>query len=292
MGLSVLKDKGLRMLRIVIITLLVTIFCAEHAFCFDLDMTVDDDIRKNYNSSKLIQDTNLPEEELPELPSKLKNESLDKGDKSYTKVKTSLPKAPQTYIPQGNIKISKGTKFNVISTSNISDWQKSGTTVKFKTKNVINGKKYTIPASTVFSGEIIESHQPQISCNGGLVVIRIHSMNYKGQTVPVNAYITRADDKMIFLNNIKGERTYLKTMWKKGSWGRSLFNKMVSLTVKLGSEGSTFILSPFPFLYGTICLGANTLVSPVTAFFSKGKHISIPSGSPFRIKLLDDTYID
>jgi hypothetical protein len=67
---------------------------------------------------------------------------------------------------------------------------------------------------------------------------------------------------------------------------------MLTLTVNLAKDGSTFLLSPFPFLYGTICLGANTLISPVTAFFQKGKHVSIPAGSRFRIKLLEDAYID
>ena len=275
-------------LRIVTTTLFLLILCASHAKAFDLDMTVDDDIRKNYNPSKLVKDTQTEDlEPLPDLPELLKN---DKGNVSSNTPSSSIPQ--KQLVTTGNIKISKGTSFNVVNTGKISDWQTKGTTVKFKTTAPIHKRKYTIPTSTVFMGEIIESHQPQVSCNGGLVVIRIRSMVYKGQTIPLNAYVTRANDKIIFLNNIKGERTYLKTMWKKGSWGRSLFNRMLTLTVNLGGEGSTFLLSPFPFLYGTLCFGANTLISPVTAFFEKGKHVSINSGSQFRIKLIDDTYID
>ena len=157
---------------------------------------------------------------------------------------------------------------------------------------LISKKNYKLPVGTIFTGEIIESHQPQFSCNGGLVVIRIRTMNYNGQTVPLNAYITKADDKFIFLNNIKGERTYLKTMWKKGNWGRTMFNKMFALTVNLGGSGSTIVLSPFPFVYGSLCFGANTLISPITAFFEKGKHVSIKSGSHFKIRLLEDAYLD
>jgi len=276
-------------LRIVTITLFILIFCTKHVFSFDLDMTVEDDIRKNYNSSQLVKDTNTDvSEELPVLPERLKNQKTSSVKSTQPAVK--IPKSEILY--KGNTKIPKGTSFNVVSTGKISDWQTKGTTVKFKTTTPVYKKKYTIPASTVFTGEVIESHQPQLSCNGGLVVIRIRSMQYKGSMVLLNAYITRADDKMIFLNNIKGERTYLKTVWKKGNWGRSLFNRMLTLTVSLGGDGSTFLLSPFPFLYGSLCLGANTLISPVTAFFQKGKHVSIPSGSHFRIKLLDDAYID
>ena len=275
-------------LRIVTITLFILICCTKHVQAFDLDMTVEDDIRKNYNSSKLVKDTNTEElEELPELPQNLQKTNPAKVTKNST-----VYTPPKQIVTSGNIKISKGTSFNVINTGKISDWQTKGTTVKFKTTAPISKRKYTIPASTVFTGEIIESHQPQVSCNGGLVVIRIRSMAYKGQTIPLNAYITRADDKAIFFNDIKGERTYLKTMWKKGNWGRTLFNRMLTLTVNLGKDGSTLILSPFPFLYGTLCFSANTLVSPVTAFFEKGKHVSINANSRFRIKLLDDTYID
>lgn len=280
------------MLRIVIYTLFVIFLIAEHAFAFDLDMTVDDDIRKNYNSSKLVKDTNTEDlEELPTLPDKLKNGTIEENASQQTsnKVKNTMP---SVIIPQGNVKIHKGTTFNVVSVTKISDWQKAGTIIKFKTNNQISTKKYILPSGTVFNGEVIESHQPQISCNGGLVVLRIRSMNYKGQTIPINAYVTRADGKVIFLNNIKGHRTYLKTMWKKGNWGRTMFNKMLSLTIKLGGDGSTFLLSPFPIAYGTICLGANTLISPITAFFQKGDHITIQSGSSFRIKLLEDAYID
>ena len=265
------------------------LFC-KSASALDLDMTVDDEIRKNYNPSKLINDTGVKEETLPELPVILDMEDDNIPNTSSPPVVTTQP--PVKVISSGNIKIRKGTSFNVVNSAKISDWQRKGTTVKFTTKTAIVKKKYTIPASTVFAGEIIESHQPQITCNGGLVVIRIRSMLYKGQTVPINAYVTRADDKMIFLNNIKGDRTYLKTMWKKGNWGRALFGRMLNLTVSLGGDGATLLLSPFPFAYGTISRGINTLVSPITAFFSKGGHVSIPAGSAFRIKLLDDAYID
>lgn len=275
-------------LRIVTITLFIPILCAEHVFAFDLDMTVDDDIRKNYNSSKLVKDTNSDiTEDLPELPDNLKNQ------KTSTTVKKTTKQTPEIQIThKGNTKIPKGISFNVVSTVNISDWQQKGTIVKFKTTSPIYRKKYTIPAFTNFTGEIVKSHQPQVSCNGGLVAIKIKSMNYNGATIPINAYITRADEKIIFLNNIKGERTYLKTVWEKGNWGRTIFNKMLTLTVNLGSDGSTLLLSPFPFTYGTICLGANAIISPVTAFFQKGKHVSIKSGSQFKIKLLDDAYIN
>lgn len=271
----------------------------------DLDMTVDDDIRKNYNPTQLINDVGVqthalnknieadnvvPDPNLPTLPNITKQNNPVKP--SDIKGTTIIPLQNITTYKGGNIKVKKGTSFDVISNNAISDWQIKGTKVKFTNKKIIYGKYYSIPANTTFLGEIIESHQPQITCNGGLVVIRVYSMLYKGQTVPIQAYVTRANDNKIFLNNIKGDRTYLKTMWKKGNWGRTLFNKMLNLTVNLGGEGSTLVLSPFPIAYGTICLGANAITSPICAFFSKGGHVSIPAGSHFRIKLMEDVMID
>jgi hypothetical protein len=249
---------------------------------FDLDQTVDDDIRKNYKTE---------DDYLPALPKILQSSDTTKSSDITKSTPSTNPTTHYEVYKGGNIKIKKGTVFNVSSIYTISDRQNSGTQVKFTTKQPIHTKNCTIPVSTVFIGEIVESHQPQITCNGGLVVIQVHSMIYKGHTVPVNAYITRANDKKIFFNNIKGERNYLKTTWKKGNWGRSLFNRMMTLTVNLGGDGSTLILSPFPFIYGSLCLGANTILSPFCAFFSKGGHISIPAGKMFRIKLIDDIFV-
>lgn len=272
-----------------IIFLTLLLLNLNFAFAFDLDLTVDDEIRKNYNPSKLVKDTNTDElEELPPLPSMPKVKS-----NSNEHAKISQPQIMPNYTTKyGNIKIHKGTVFDVVNTSKISDWQTKGTAVQFKTKTPIIKNKYTIPTNTIFYGEITESHQPQITCNGGLVVIRIRSMRYKGEIIPINAYVINANAKHVFLNNIKGNRTYLKTTWKKGNWGRALFGRMTNLTVKLGGDGSTLLLSPFPFAYGTICLGLNTLTSPICAFFSKGSHVSIPAGSSFKIRLLDTAYVD
>ena len=270
---------------------------------FDLDETIDDDIRKTYNPTKIVDDTAIKassdskqqakaisqDEELPSLPEITKYDNTVK--KSEPQVKYSAPQQQTVTYKRGNTRIHKGTTFEAVNSAAISDWQTRGTTVKFETKSPIYGKNYTLPAGTVFQGEILEAHQPQISCNGGLVVIRIYSLRYKGQTIQIKGYVTRANEKKIFFNNIKGKRTYLQTVYKKGGWGRSIFNKMLSLTINLGGSGSTIALSPFPLAYGTICLGANTLFSPISAFFSKGGHVSIPAGKKFKIKLLEDIYI-
>ena len=284
-----------------LIALILTCSTINFGHAFNIDETVDDEIRKNYNSSQLIKDVGIEDKALeknieskpsvhidPNLPA-LPNISKQPTSTTAKPIQPTVQYKPYT---GGNTKIKGGTSFIVTSSNAISDWQARGTKVSFTLPKATHGRGFSIPAGTIFNGEIIESHQPQITCNGGLVALKIHSMIYKGQCVPIDAYVIRANDKKIFLNNIKGERTYLKTMWKKGNWGRTLFNKMMTLTIGLGADGATCILSPFPLAYGTLCLGANTIISPITAFFSKGGRVSIPAGSTFKIKLNEDVMVN
>ena len=249
---------------------------SSFVFAFDLDSTVDDEIRSNYKSDV------LRDEALPELPKALQySQSTTKSD-SIEYIKKQTSSASYKGVIKG------GTKFLVVNDNAISDGLRKGAKVTFHTKNQIYAKGVLIPAGTKFYAEIIDSHPPQISCNGGLVELQVHSIVIDNSVTHINGYITKANSKKIFLNNIKGKRTYLKTLWNKTGFGRNLFNKMLSLTINLGGEGSTIILSPFPVAYGSIVLGLNTLTSPVMALFSKGGRVNIPVGTEFVIKLRDD----
>ena len=172
-----------------LILLILYLSITNFGHAFDIDETVDDEIRKKYNSSQLIEDVgiknkaletkiqsipNSPDPNLPELPSILKT-------KEHTVNTDTKPNINYTPYRGGNIKVSSGKTFNVISTSTISDWQRKGTKITFSLPKATHGKGYSIPAGTIFTGEIIESHTPQISCNGGLIALKIHTMNYKGQ---------------------------------------------------------------------------------------------------------------
>ena len=255
---------------------LAIILLSPSGFAVDLDSTVDDAIRQNYKSDALIDET------LPELPKVLQN------SKNTSQVDTIEHIKKQTTPASYRGVIKSGTKFLVVNDNTISDGLKKGTKVTFHTKNQIYSKGLFIPVGTKFYAEVIDSHAPQFSCNGGLVELKVHSIVIDNSVTQVDGYITKANSKKIFLNNIKGKRTYLKTVWRKTGFGRNLFNKMLTLTVNLGGEGSTLILSPFPVAYGSIVLGLNTLSSPVLALFSKGGRVNIPVGTEFVIKLRDD----
>lgn len=255
---------------------LILISYSLFAQAIDLDSSIDDEIRKNYKVEEKI------EEELPELPKILQttptNVKIDSSEIIKNKITTSEFK--------GTLK--GGTKFYVVNDNAITDSLKKGRKVTFHTTKPVYTKSLTIPAGTKFYTEVTDAHPPQISCNGGLVEIKVHSVVIDNSVTLIDGYITRANGKKIFLNNIKGKRTYLKTLWNKTGFGRNLFNKMLTLTLNLGNDGATIVLSPFPITYGTVVLGLNTLSSPILALFSKGGRVNIPVGTEFVIKIKDD----
>lgn len=274
------------------------------AFALEFDTSIDDNIRKNYNPSKIEEDMALPA-----LPKIL-------NDNAVKPVNNVVPKPTLKPIAKGEIKnevktsspavynqsiskttdnayavIKKGTKIKVRLLTSISDKTKKGTRVTFISKYPVSTTYYTIPMGTVFKGEIINSHKPQLTGNGGLIVIKVDSAALKNETQPINAYVTKADSKKIFFNNIKGKRKYLKSMLHATKPGRNFFKKMMRVTVNLAQDGSSIVLTPFSLIIGSATLAGNVIAAPAVAVFHKGGSINIPAGSDFEIKLSEDVFV-
>ncbi len=265
----------------------------------ELDLSVDEEIRKNYNPSKLEL------ESLPPLPNVKPVENT-----------TSKPPLEPIEIPEakpiGNlpplepadnkpvikkvdkstaIRIKKGTKFKVKSYQAVSDSTRVGTRLSFVSQKAVTQRYVTIPQGTVFKGEVANSHMPQLTGNGGLIVLSIDSMVFRGSTVGINAKITKANHKKIFLNNIKGKRQYWKGTKNSLKPGTKFYKKMMRATSKLANGTFTVILTPFTVVAGVAVYAVNFVGSPLFGLFSKGGRISIPAGSEFEIKLLEDVYL-
>lgn len=251
----------------------------------ELDMSVDEEIKKKYNSSKLEYYV------LPQLP-KVDNTTNQTPPKTQLDYNQNTQAPVITKVPQNaGKKLSAGTKFQVKSNTAISDWQREGTNITFTTTAPVYKKNITIPAGTRFAGQIINSHQPQFTGNGGLVVIKLNSMTYNGKTYNVNAKITKAHYKKIFFNNMKGERKYWKGVSARVNQGEKFYSKARQKANKLADNPVFMILSPIPTIVGFVGCTACTILSPVTALTTKGGHLSIPAGSQFEIKLLDSAYV-
>src|SRR5574344_509857 len=283
----------------------------------DLDLSVDEDIRRNYNPSKLEEDM------LPPLPSILINggnsvktenpvqtksveaksqtqpqtqpqtkaqKTTSQPQKTTTQAQkiTDIPQQVYTKSYKGSGTIKKGTKFKTRLYTALSDKSPKGGRLTLVSTYPVTTTCLTIPSGAHFSGVVLDSHSSQFLGNGGLLVIKVDKLILNGASYPINAYVTKTNKKKIFLNNIKGKQTYLKSIAKSINPGKSFFSKMMNVTVRLAHDGASIILTPFSIASGVIVLGFNTVMSPVFAMFSKGGALAIPTGTIFEIKLLDD----
>jgi len=275
------------------------------AFALELDTSVDEEIRKHYNPDKIEQDVlpplpNTPTPPAPPVKTEPVSSAPPKTLPVMTDTNSKTPKRIQS-LPGNNkfsregiaaIKIKKGTKFKVKSLTAISDSTPVNSRMSFKTQQNVTQRYLTIPAGTIFKAKIEDSHTPQMSGNGGLIVINIDGMVFRGTTRPVQAKVTKANGKKIFVNNIKGKRQYWKGAVNSTKPGRKFYRKSMRGTTKLAQNPWTLILTPFTAVAGVVVYGVNIVGSPVFAIFSKGGRISIPAGTDFEIKLLEDVYLD
>ena len=284
----------------------------------ELDTSVDEEIRKHYDPSR------LENEQLPLLPKVSPTQSSSQiqsasqysknagtskqaaGSSAGTVPKTApvtppakpqlgVKKVPNSYNPRLDksvaIRIKKGTKFRVKSTAAVSDTTAEGARLRFISLRPVTQRYITIPEGTTFNAVVTDSHPPQATGNGGLIVLMVESMNFRGSTRSVHAKITKANHKKIFVNNIKGERKYAKGILASTKPGKSFYRKSMRGTAKLAQNPWTFILTPFTVVAGIVVYGVNIIGSPLFAVFSKGGHVTIPAGSEFEIKLLEDVYL-
>lgn len=271
------------------------------ALALELDMSVDEEIRKKYDSSKL-ENTVLPP--LPKIDNS-QNKTIPINNTTTTtttKQTTSIPKVTPTYTtevrPQitpadkkAAIKIFRWTTFETKSNQKINNWLSVGSSVSFTTTAPVYKKNITIPTGTIFKGTITDVHKPQATGNGGLVVIKITSMTFNGKTYQVNAKITKANAKNIYLNNIKGQRQYWANAGKQVDKGEAFYQRARKTSTKLANNPIGIIISPIPTIVGVAGYTVNTAISPITSIFAKGGNVSIPTGSSFEIRLNESAYI-
>lgn len=294
-----------------------------------VDDSIDKDIREKYNTKKIEDDllpalpadlpyfddnnvdvfspSSTPPQKASELPAvETKTETTSApvptlpASNAQTTVKNNSPKpvvskpaSPAVINSKTAIKMPKGKKFKVRLNSAISDRTPVGTRITFVSQYPEISTFVTIPAGTIFYGKVVDSHAPNFAGNGGLIVIDVQQMVYKGKTYNIDAKISVANEKRIFLNNIKGKHQFWKGLVKSTTPGYNFFKKMWRCTCKYwkNDNGVEFLLMPITFISGTVVYAVNIVASPVLAIFSKGGSISIPKNADFVIQLREDIFI-
>lgn len=296
-----------------ILTTAFALFISAVPVCsLELDHSVDEEIRKNYTPSALEQQELPP---LPEFGDYKDSSTQDNTPILDTKPISTKPTTPPKNIvitpnlPTSNkvnknlpgsevgkddfttIKIKRWTKIKLKSNSIVSDYLHEGARVKFTTTAPIYQKYVTIPTGTQVSAIVTDSHQPQLTGNGGLVVLKIETISFNGRVYSANGKVTKANQKNIFFNNIKGKRKYWSSVVTQVDKGQKFYEKTRKTSAKLSNNPFGTIISPIPTIVGTVAYALNFVGSPIIAIGYKGDRISIPAGREFEIKLLDDVHL-
>ena len=240
-------------------------------------------IQKTVSETKSVQvqqqTSAPPKEQVPALPAHLKNDV----NRSSNGVNIS---------PRSAVNVKESTKFEIAASQNFSDKTKENTKIKFVTKQAQSAGSVMLPAGTIFSGHIVQSHSSQLTSNGGLIKVVIDEIIYENVSNDINSKVISVNGKRIYFNNIKGQRMYLSNTAKNTQWGRKFCKKTYQATSSLYKKGGVCVLiSPIPAVCGTAVCALNCVGAPIIAIFQKGGSINIKKGAMFKIKLNEDAKI-
>lgn len=188
-------------------------------------------------------------------------------------------------------RIAKGSQFRVVNITKISDYMIEGQKIIFKNTQEIKTPYITVPKGAKFVGVVEDVHRPQMTCNGGLVDIRIRAVELNGKHHNIDASIIKLNTERIIFGNLKGDHTYWKTTCKKAKWGQTKFKKWSQTSSKLADKGPAIVIAPFPYIGGCVLAVSSTVTSPITALLGKGGSLTIPANTIFTIKLNEEAKI-
>lgn len=245
---------------------------------------------KNIDKNAIVPCNNIKVDELIldekyKTPVKTKIVNLVTPKPTTTKPKT-ISAANYKYR-----KLPKGMQFRVVNSSKITDYMSQGQRIVFKSTQAVKTPYFTIPANTKFIGVIEDVHRPQMTCNGGLLAIRMVSAEINGYNQSIDGTIIKINTNRVRLGNLKGAHTYFKTTCKKAKWGQNKFKQYSKTASRLADKGAGVVIAPFPYLSGCVLACASTVSSPLTALLGKGGSLTVPANTVFTIKLNEEAKI-
>lgn len=258
------------------IIILTSFFYLNPTFCKCnelMDFTIDEKIKESSNVNA------IKENELPSLP--VVENYLPQEYKTTTnnKVITNTKKIPA------------GKKFETKLLTNLSGYTSIGSRFTLETIYPFYYKDIIIPAKTILRGTVIDSHKPQITGNGALLVLSINEINYNNTSFPMKAKVIKLNGEKIFFNNIKGDRCYFKNFSKAIAPTNKIKNKMLNVSSTMSLIPIAQIFTPIPTTLGSVVAFSGIAASPFVSLFMKGKNLNIKSGSYLTIKLQEDLIV-
>jgi len=276
------------------IFIVLTFLSAQPLYSYEADDSVDEIIRKHYNTQN---SNNLPK--LPNTSPKSieSNNFLDTGvpatEKHAADELRSSDNVPAVPLKRNvrTFKVNKWRKVNAKLLTPVSDTSKTGKQITFVTLEPMYSKSFEIPKGTRITGTVVKTHTPNFSGNGGLVSIKTELISYNGNQSYFEGNIVKLNHKRVLFNNIKGKNGYVKGVSRAMRPAKTFYGKSLKLTKKM-IKTPFAILSPVVYLPSVVFLAAGGVVSPFAALFSKGERVYIPKDTPLTIKLTSPSYIE
>ena len=268
------------------IFLLIVTFCliAQSAYCEQYDSSIDNELRKQYNVEQLpaLPKVSPSSSSSPVSPAKLPQ----KKDNTSATVEKISNYSGKTYTIKG------GTKITLLSKSKLVDWNAVGTKISFVSQNSITTKEgAVIPAGTVFKATVTNSHQPQITGNGGLIQLKVNEIYFNGAVSFINTKLSEVNSKNVFGQKLKGKRKYWQNVAKAMTPGKKTFKVMNRAAKPLLPIPIVNILSIVPYTIGGVVYIVNLPIAPIASVFMKGAHITLPANTAFIITVSGNNQI-
>lgn len=187
------------------------------------------------------------------------------------------------------IKLEKGRKFFVISEQNLNNNSIEGLPVKFESVQ----KEYLAydktPSKISFHGIIEKAEKPRLAGKSGTVKVKLEKITVDNITYPVEALITKMDNKNVHMGMLVAPSRYLDNLANAANDG------VIHNTIKdpCGSDTCSMssVKKPFVFFGAAALQLADLLLSPIIAIGKRGEDINIPLNTYFEIKLDKELYV-
>ena len=192
-------------------------------------------------------------------------------------------------IEIGTIKLEKGRRFIVISDRNLNSANIQYMPVKFQSiqKEYISYDKQ--PSKVIFQGKVEKTHKPRLAGKSGTIKIKLEKITIDKITYPVNALISKIDNKRVFFNTLSGTPVYVANLSETINNG-TIDSQLKDPCINHVCTDKTYT-KPFIFLGAAALQAADLLLSPIASLFKPGKELNIPEKTYFEIKLNKDLYV-
>lgn len=188
------------------------------------------------------------------------------------------------------MKLEKGRRFVVVSDRNLNNTSVSGIPVRFESVQ----KEYIVydktPSKIIFHGKIEKTGKPRLAGKSGTIKIKLEKITIDKITYPVNALISKIDNKAVYGNTLSASPIYLANLADAATNGTINSGWKDPCNSHYCTSGGNYT-RPLIYLSAAALQAADLLIAPLSSLFKTGKNVIIPEKTYFEIKLNKDMFV-